>query len=201
MASQKLVQTLEIVTNEFREKQIPYSLIGALALGLYGAPRFTADIDILSEHSYCDLISSVMENLGYTCYQKTKLFAQFDSEKGTFGRIDFIFVRTPEGKDIIKHSAMVDDEILSNHPVIQPVDYIGLKLMAIANNPTRSLKDDSDILQLLQVAEKGLLPPEFESPDRDRIYYYADRFGQRVRIDSIFHKLAEEDEPSEDFEI
>ena len=201
MTSQKLVRMLDIISGELRERKIPYSLIGALALGIYGSPRFTADIDILTENIYSDSIFPLMEKLGYTCFQKTKSFAQFDSELGVYGKIDFMFVSTAEGKDIIKRSTVIDDELLGNHPVIQPVDYIGLKLMAIANNPLRSLKDDGDILQLLQVLKKGLIQPEFELPDRDRIYYYADRFGQRERIDIIFSKLDEKADTTEGFEL
>lgn len=74
-------------------------------------------------------------------------------------------------------------------------------MIAIANNPTRSLKDDGNIFQLLQIAENGLLPPEFETPDRQRIYYYADRFGQRERIDDILRKLDKKTNPTEGFEI
>ncbi len=201
MTSKKLVHMLNIISGELNERQIPYALIGALALGLYGSPRFTADIDLLTEYSYCDRIIPMMEKLGYTCFQKTKSFAQFDSELGVLGKIDFMFVSTAEGKDIIKRSALLDDELLGLHHVVQPSDYIGLKLLAIANNPARSFKDDGDIIQLLQVAEKGLLPQAFALPDRERIYYYADRFGQREEIDNIFRKLNDKENPEGSFEL
>lgn len=123
MTSKKLVHMLNIISEELNERQIPYALIGALALGIYGSPRFTADIDMLTENTYSGLVMSLMEKLGYTCFQKTRSFAQFDSELGVFGKIEFVFVSTDEGKDIIKRSTTVDDELLGRHPVIQPVDY------------------------------------------------------------------------------
>jgi hypothetical protein len=201
MIKQKIVRLLDVVSRELNERQISYSLIGALALGIYGFPRFTADIDILTENNYSDILSDLMKKLGYTCFQKTKSFAQFDSELGVFGKIDFMFVSTEDGKDIIKRSAIIEDELLGSHPVVQPVDYIGLKLMAIANNPSRATKDEVDIFRLLQVVENRLLPPGFESPDRDRIYYYADRFGLKKRVDDIFRKLNEKANPSQGFEL
>lgn len=72
------------------QEQIPYSLIGALALSLYGLPRFTADIDLLTKGRFWPQISPIMKKLGYTCYQKTASFAQFDSEMGVLGKIDFM---------------------------------------------------------------------------------------------------------------
>jgi len=49
MSSKKLTNVLKIVADNLTQEQIPYSLIGALALGLYGLPRFTADIALLTE--------------------------------------------------------------------------------------------------------------------------------------------------------
>jgi hypothetical protein len=201
MINQNIIRMLDIISRELNERQIPYSLIGALALGSYGFPRFTADVDIMTENTYSNIISDLMKNLGYTCFQKTKLFAQFDSEKGDLGKVDFMFVSTDEGKNIIKRSAFIVDELIGSNPVVQPVDYIGLKLMAIANNATRSPKDVVDIFQCLQLVKNGLLPSNFELPDRDRIYYYADRFGLRERIDDIFRKLNEKANPPEGFEL
>ena len=36
--------------------------------------------------------------IGIEFVQKTESFAQFDSELGVLGKIDFIFVNTPKGK-------------------------------------------------------------------------------------------------------
>ncbi len=186
MISRKLPNVLKIITDNLAKDQIPYSLIGALALGLYGLPRFTADIDLLTEGRYWTLISPIMEKLGYTCYQKTGSFAQFDSELGVLGKIDFMFVNTPDGKDILKRSIIVRDELFGIHPVIQPTDYIILKLMAIANNPDRSPKDEGDILDVLKLYKNDLIPKNFKTLDRERIYIFADRFGLRIKMEKYF---------------
>ena len=89
MTSHKLSDILDIISENLKKKDIPYSLIGALALGTFGLPRFTADIDLLTDGSYWGLISPIMKHLGYVCFQKTDSFAQFDSELGVYGKIDF----------------------------------------------------------------------------------------------------------------
>ena len=171
------------------QEQIPCSLIGALALGLYGLPRFTADIDLLVEGRFWSRISLIMEKLGYTCYQKTDSFAQFDSEMGVLGKIDFMFVNTSEGKDILKRSIITGDELIGTYPVIQPTDYIILKLMAIANNPDRSQKDEGDILAIMNLYKNRLIPEDFEPLDMDRVYLFAEKFGQKEKAQRYFDEI------------
>lgn len=199
--SPKIKNVLKLITGNLKEEEIPYSIIGALALGIYGLPRFTADIDLLTEGRYWTLISPIMQRLGYTCFQKTKSFAQFDSELGVYGKIDFMFVSTLEGADILNSSIVMKDELLGDHPVIQPTDYIILKLMAIANNPERFSKDEVDILEVLKLSKNGLIPKNFHILDRDRIDVFAERFGQRERVASFFHKIFRDTNNPEKFEL
>ena len=189
MSSKKLTNILKIITDNLMQEQIPCSLIGALALGLYGLPRFTADIDLLVEGRFWSRISLIMEKLGYTCYQKTDSFAQFDSEMGVLGKIDFMFVNTSEGKDILKRSIITGDELIGTYPVIQPTDYIILKLMAIANNPDRSQKDEGDILAIMNLYKNRLISEDFEPLDMDRVYLFAEKFGQKEKAQRYFDEI------------
>jgi predicted nucleotidyltransferase len=189
MSSKKLTNVLKIITDNLAQEQIPYSLIGALALSLYGLPRFTADIDFVTEGRFWSMISLIMEKLGYTCYQKTRSFAQFDSEMGVLGKIDFMFVDTPEGKDILERSMLASDELIGTYPVIQPTDYIILKLMAIANNPDRSQKDEGDIVAVMNLYKNRLIPENLEPLDRDKVYFFAKKFGQKEKAQRYFDKV------------
>jgi len=186
---QKLPKALQIVADNLKEKDIPYSLIGAFALNSYGLPKYTSDLDLLTEGRFLAEISTIMDRLGYTCFQKTRTFAQFDSELGVYGRIDFMFISTTEGRDILKRSLVVKDEVLGDHPVIQPTDFIILKLMAIANNPLKASHDEGDIVSTLRLFKKDMIPSGFESLDRERIYLFAERFEQKDKFDSLFEKV------------
>ena len=201
MVSQKLPRVLRIVADNLIEKDIPYALIGAFAMSLYGLPKFTADIDLLTDGHFRPLISSIMERLGYTCFQTTKSFAQFDSESGVLGQIDFMFVSTVDGQNILQRSILVKDELLGNHPVIQPTDFIILKLMAIANNPERISKDEGDILDVLKVNAEDLIHEAFGKLDKERIYLFAERFGQRERVDALLEKISSDPSKPENFEL
>ncbi len=188
MTSQKLPKVLQIIADNLKERNIPYTLIGAFALTIYGLPKYTADIDLLTEGRFWSAISPFMERLGYTCFQKTRSFAQFDSELGVYGKVDFMFVNTPEGRDILKRSTLIEDTLLGSHPVLQPTDYIILKLMAIANHPERGPKDEADILDVMKLYKGDLIFSKFEPLNKDRIYLFAERFGQRDRVLSLFNK-------------
>jgi len=201
LVSQKLPRVLKIVADNLVENDIPYALIGAFAMSLYGLPRFTADIDLLTEGRFRPLISSMMERLGYTCFQMTKSFAQFESELGVLGKIDFMFVNTKDGQVILKRRIVVEDELLGDHPVIQPTDFIILKLMAIANDPARISKDEGDILDVLKVNEEGLIHESFGKLDRERIYLFAERFGQRERVESLLEKISRDPGKPEKYEL
>jgi len=186
-----MTNMLKIISENLNQNHIPFAVIGALALSLYGFPRYTSDTDILTESVYQSGMIRMMEKLGYTCCRKTASFAQFDSEFGVFGYIDFMFVNTEDGKNILKRSAVVKDELFGEIPVIQPSDYIILKLMAIANNPDRSIKDEQDISCLVKLYKNHLISEHFEPLDTDRIYRFADRFRQRKFMEKCFDTLPE----------
>ncbi|OQY49318.1 MAG: hypothetical protein B6240_03640 [Desulfobacteraceae bacterium 4572_87] len=182
MKSQKLTNMLSIVSNRLFQEEIPFCLIGAMALGVYGLPRYTSDIDLLAEKRHWPKIDSLMKKLGYECYQESDFFAQFDSELGVYGKVDFMFVNTEDGRNILERRVLVEDDIFGRISVIQPSDYIILKLMAIANNPHRSIKDESDLSVLLDLHANNLLSEYFEVLDVDRILLFADRFGLKELI-------------------
>ena len=183
MESKKLANMLSIISDNLSQKQIPFCLIGAMALGVYGLPRYTSDIDLLTEDNHWPKISSIMERLGYECYQKTDFFAQFDSEMGIYGKVDFMFVSTQDGRDIIKRSVLIKDEIFGRISVIQPSDYIVLKLMAIANNPDRSIKDESDLSSFFDLHKTKLLSSHFDMLDVNQIMRFAGKFGLEKLIE------------------
>jgi len=194
MESKKLLNMLSIISEKLTENEVPFCLIGAMALGVFGFPRYTSDIDFLADQADWDKISSIMRALGYTSFQKTETFVQFDSELGVYGKVDFMFVHTHEGMDVIKRSIIVDDIFSPKTPVVQPTDYVILKLMAIANNPNRGIRDEADIASFFDMYKKDLLLKEFDSLDLERIILLADRFGLQPLIEKYITMLNAKDE-------
>lgn len=177
MTTPKLKHVLSIVCRNLSENQVPHALIGAMAMALYGAPRYTADIDLISDERYRETIKHMMVQLGYNCFQDAGSFAQFDSELGIYGKVDFLFVNTDDGRAIIKKRVFINDDVLGVLPVVQPTDYAVLKLMAIANNPQRTTHDMADMEILFKSAAAGFLISPFEPINSEHLKKYARRFG------------------------
>jgi len=193
MSSSRFKENIEKITGHLRNRSIPYAIIGAFALGHYGLPRYTADIDLISEEKFRKQISDVMKQLGYNCFQDTDSFAQFDSDQKDLWNIDFLFVYTNDGKSMIQNSIEVENEPTGKHPVIQPSDYIILKIMAIANNPGRIHRDAADIIYLLRLDTKQMIPKPFNRIEKDRVFQFAERFKQVQLVKDIFEKAEKQD--------
>ena len=76
-----------------------------------------------------------------------------------------------------------------------------LKLMAMANNPERISKDEGDILDVLKINEENLIHAAFGKLDKGRIYLFAERFGQRERVDSLLEKISSDPSKPEKYEL
>ena len=181
----KLSKVLAIITGHLRREDILFGLIGAMARAVYGFPRYTSDIDLAAEGRQADRIRMILEKLGYRCFQMTRNFGQFDSELGVLGKIDLLFLSTPEGIRMLESRAAVQDDVFGEVDVIQPTDYIILKLMAIANNPDRTAGDEADIVSVLKASEKGQIRSEFDEIDRNKILNLAERFRQTARMERL----------------
>ncbi len=179
----KIPSVLGSLSEHLNAQGVPYAIIGAMALGLYGFPRYTSDIDLMTDSRSWNDISRVMDGLGYECFQKTDAFAQFDSEMGVLGKIDFMMVSSQDGRDILDRRIIVKDDLLGAQPVIQPTDYIVLKIMAIANNPDRATSDEADIAAFLKLHAHQMVPEVFQPLDVERLRYFAARFGKEEMLE------------------
>jgi hypothetical protein len=150
MTERKFFRLFSRINRCCDERNIPFAIIGAMALGAYGLPRFTADIDLLAGEDQRGPLLALLQELGFVCFQENESFAQLDSEMGVLGKVDVMFVQTAAGRELLSRRIRVSDDLMGSFPVIQPTDYIVLKLMAVANNPTRREHDEGDIIALLK---------------------------------------------------
>lgn len=189
MTTPKLKHLLSILCSHLSEKKVPHAIIGAMALSLYGMPRFTADIDLLSDGMHRKVVLELMKELDYECFQDAGNFAQFDSELGVYGKVDFMFVNTDDGRSILERSVDLKDDVLGEVPVVQPTDYAVLKLMAIANNNERRVRDMADLEILFRSVAAGFLDPSFQPINVDLLKKFASRFHVSDHLESLVSLL------------
>jgi len=76
-----------------------------------------------------------------------------------------------------------------------------IKMMAIANNPERSIKDKADLSAFIQLFQNRLFPDYFEPLDMNRIYPFADRFGQRKLIEKYLDQTSKNEGENGSFKL
>lgn len=201
MSSQKLQKILGVIGGQMEPRQIPFALIGALALGMYGIPRYTADLDLLADYRDVEEITAILEKMDFRCSQKTDAFAQFDSELGIYGRVDCMFVQTRDGREMLDRRVYVTDPVMGTVPVVQPTDYIVLKLMAMANQPERGAGDENDIRSVLDCYRVNQIPSWCAPINRERIENFAIKFGQEKVMKRLFRETSKTSSPGGGFVI
>jgi len=146
-----LKKALLLLVKEFGSREIPYALIGGFAMGALGVARSTIDLDFLVASESLNDVEAIMLALGYKKVFSSENASQYVSPLKELGEVDFLHAFRPISKKMLERAstaAVFGNEIKVK--VLKAEDIIGLKVQAIANNPSRFHKDNSDIEELLK---------------------------------------------------
>ena len=145
----------KVLTNlltEFEGRRIRYALMGGFALSLWGVPRATVDLDFLVALDDMAGVHEVLKSMGYERLHHTENVSQYRSPSQDMGEIDFIHAFRKASEGMLNRA--VGRQILGGRNTIRvllPEDIVGLKVQAIANNPSRRPTDQADIEALMQL--------------------------------------------------
>ncbi len=153
---------LKELLTAFYEHNIRYALMGGFALGAWGIPRATVDIDFLVNRDDTEKVHGIMTGMGYECRYRTENVSQYISPFKIFGEVDFLHAFRSASLRMLQRAE--DKEIFNgiNIRVLKPEDLIGLKVQAIANDERRKNIELSDIESLMAEFGKGLDWPLIE---------------------------------------
>jgi len=171
---------LERLLTAFKEQNIRYALMGGMALGAWGVPRGTVDIDFLVHNEDMDKVDLIMKGLGYKCHHRTENVSQYLSPLQVFGEVDFFHAFRTHSLSMLKRTEekkMFDGSI--SVCVLKIEDLIGFKLQGMVNNELRQAIDLSDIESLMAINSKVL--------DWNLIREYFELFNRL----ELFNKLKE----------
>jgi hypothetical protein len=160
---------------EFLEShEIPYAVIGGLAMNAYGATRLTADADLIAPRHAQARIVEELERLGYETLYRSDGYSNHLHTNEQLGRVDFVYVDDRTAELILSTTRLV--EIRSRRlPVPRPEYVIALKLQAIHNDPERTLKDLADVKELMTLPDLN----------REEVRNYFQRFGLLRYFDEL----------------
>ena len=166
---------LEKLLTAFTEQHIRYALMGGFALGLWGGSRSTIDIDFLVHRDDRTKVNAIMTGLGYELHHHSENVSQYTSKLNVLGSVDFIHAFREASLGMLDRAQIKD--IFSGTLQVKtllPEDIIGLKLQAIANDPSRENTDMADIEMLASIhkgkMDRTLLKKYFKIFDRENLY-------------------------------
>lgn len=148
-------KVLAAILAELEKHNIPYAIVGAVAMGFWGVRRDTVDIDILVKAADREKVIAFMKGIGYDHMIASNFADQFGHLMKEMGLVDFLYTKREQG--IIEDGKTfkgVNKDI--DVRVAMPEDLIGLKLDAIKNNPKRELQDWADIQAIVEVLGDNL---------------------------------------------
>lgn len=142
---------------EFSQKGVSYGLIGGYAVGLWGVPRGTVDMDFLVRLDDMIKVQMIMEKLGYEVRFRSENVTQYQSASSLFGEIDYLHAFRDASLGMLQRTvtkSLFHDGVSIR--VLIPEDLIGLKVQAFANDETREPIDMYDIETLLKIHHRTL---------------------------------------------
>ncbi len=171
---------LENLLRQFEESKVRYALMGGFAMGIWGVPRATVDLDFLVHRDDLDKVHRIMTAMGYELDHHSENVSQYISPLKKFGGIDFIHAFRDVSLETLQRAVFKDiyNGAMKVKTLI-PEDIIGFKLQAIYNNPSREKFDTTDIETLISLYHKNL--------DRELLKKYFDLF----EMENLYKQLVE----------
>jgi len=173
--SDSIRSALATVTSDLQRHGIAHAVIGAVALAAHGFVRATTDADFLIAAEGAEHVHELMQSLGFTAVHRTDDVANYALQ---FFHVDFLTARRPYSRAMLKDATEANIAGVVTK-IVRLEDLIGLKMQALANDPTRA-QDRADIDTIL-ASECAL--------DLERVRSYYKVFDQEAELDAKLRTL------------
>jgi len=166
---------LGAISSFLDEKGFRYAVIGAVAIAAYGLPRTTVDLDFVVEASAQDELIRFLESRGYQTLHRSSGYSNHHHSNSDWGSVDFVYIGAETSQELFAAALLAKGPGDLAMPVPKPEHLAALKVLAMKNDPSRTLQDMADIRFLVS------LP----GVDRHEIRSYFDRHGMKDRFDEL----------------
>lgn len=171
------LDVLGTAVDAFSNPPLPFCLIGALALGAYGKPRATYDIDllILAEHETCESYVAAVRRHGFAVSERwleanpmaRDVVVRLHHASLPNYPLDLIFATSPLHQSTLNRRSIVTLGTIQA-PICSPEDLILLKLLA--SRP----RDFDDVM--------GVISKPAARLDLDYLWSWAERLGLQSEL-------------------
>jgi hypothetical protein len=150
-------KALGVLLDGFAARGIRAAAIGGFAMALSGAGRSTEDLDFLVHRDDLPALDALMAEAGYARRFVSENVSQYAAADPALVSVDFLHAFRAISLAMLARAREVPLAGGSRRvKVLQPEDVIGLKIQALANNPSRRQRDLADI-EALADAQGGRL--------------------------------------------
>ena len=141
---------------------VHYALIGGFAMALRGVQRATMDLDFLLMLDDLKTAHAILLELGYRREFHSENVSHYLNPDDAWGRIDILHAFRGPSLGMLRRAERLPVGPELTLPVVAIEDIIGLKVQAIANEPSRGLADWHDIGLLLSAAREQRVALDWE---------------------------------------
>ncbi len=143
------VRVLEEVGAFLSARGHRYAVAGGVALAVYGHPRLTLDLDLVTEADAQPALIPFMESLGYATLHRSSGFSNHRHQDRARGRVDFIYVKDQTATRLFDGLRTAPGPAGTPIPLPRPEHLIAMKVQAMKNAPERTWQEMADIGYLL----------------------------------------------------
>jgi hypothetical protein len=144
------------------------------------------DLELIADRRDREELTARLEKADFHCCNETETHSRFECENDIYGRVECMFVSTRDGREMLGRCRYAADSAAGAVPVVQPTDFVVLKLMSMANQPGGSVEDEADIRSVLELHKRDRLPAWCGTLDKERIESFAAKLGQEPAVEKLF---------------
>lgn len=168
-------RVIDQIASYLEEREVSFFLIGGLAMHAHGSSRLTSDVDLLTWEGARLFLVEFMEGAGYETLHESSGFSNHLHPDQAYGRVDFVYSTSETIEKLTQASTRC--VAIGGHavPVPSAEHLIAMKLLAIKNEPRRTLGEMADIQHLMSLPETDLT----------KVREYFEKYGLTKRYDEI----------------
>ncbi|MCP4897221.1 MAG: nucleotidyl transferase AbiEii/AbiGii toxin family protein [bacterium] len=172
-------RVLTSVATFIRDRGQPWALIGGLGMAAFGMQRTTFDLDLVVPGEVQDDLIGFLESSGYSTLHRSSGYSNHVHDDPEMGRVDLVYVRGDTQRLMFRDLPMIKGPGGAEVPVLRPEHLAAMKVFAIKNDPSRTLRELADIQFLLT------LP----GVDHEEVRGYFLKHGLEDRFDELKKSL------------